>query len=288
MALDSFSRSALGAFNESPLGVRGGAVNALYMLGGVAQDIFQYDVADDYLATGLSYTGQFIDVSTESGTNGPKGVALGNDGTKMYMLSDNITTQDVRQYTLSAAWDVSTATYDSVTYNAVAEGNLGREVRFNDDGTKMYVLFSNPDTIFQYTLSSAWDVSTASYASKSLSIFAKDIDPTSFAWKPDGTKVYVSGSQNDSIYQYDLSTAWDISSGSWVSTLDASSEATDPWGVAILDSGTKVYVLDDTNDKIYQYTLSTAWDLSTGSYDSKEFSVASEDASPRGIFHAED
>ena len=70
--------------------------------------------------------------------------------------------------------------------------------------------------------------------------------------------------------------------------MDASSEATDPWGVAILDSGTKVYVLDDTNDKIYQYTLSTAWDLSTGSYDSKEFSVASEDASPRGIFHAED
>lgn len=50
----------------------------------------------------------------------------------------------------------------------------------------------------------AWDVSTASYASKSFSVASQDDAPTAVAFNNDGTKMYICGATNDTIYQYSL------------------------------------------------------------------------------------
>ena len=60
-------------------------------------------------------------------------------------------------------------------------------------------------TIYQYSLSTPWDISTASYDSKSKDVSSEDAYPYGLFFKPDGNKVYVMGTDTATIYQYSLS-----------------------------------------------------------------------------------
>ena len=59
---------------------------------------------------------------------------------------------------------------------------------------------------FLYKVSaSGWDVSTATYDTKNKDISSEDTDIQGIFFKPDGTKMYVAGGANDTIYQYSIS-----------------------------------------------------------------------------------
>jgi hypothetical protein len=59
-----------------------------------------------------------------------------------------------------------------------------------------------------------------------------------------------------------------------------------PWGMYInkVVGGTKLYEIGYGYDKIYQYTFTTPWDLSTCSYDG--ISISTKDTNPTGLFIA--
>lgn len=182
-------------------------------------------------------------------------------------------------------FDLANASYDSKSFDVNTQQAVVEGMVFKDDGLVMYIVGTNPDMIHQYTLSTAWDVSTASYANKSLAINAQDTNPKALQFKNDGTSVYIAGSGTDSVYQYNLTTAWDVSTGSYASkSMSINAQDLNPAGMFFKPDGTKVYVVGTTNDKVYQYALTTAWDISTGSYDSKSFSVSSQADYPRGVF----
>ena len=65
------------------------------------------------------------------------------------------------------------------------------------------------NSVYQYTLSTPWDLSTASYDSVSFSVTSQDTTPVGIAFKSDGSKMYVVGVTNGSVYQYTLSTPSD-------------------------------------------------------------------------------
>lgn len=203
----------------------------------------------------------------------PRGLYWKNDGTKFFTIDDWSSAYKVHQGNCSTAWDISTASWDSKTYNYSAIQTDARDVEFSSDGTKMYIIDGYTTvTVYQYTLSTAWDVSTASYASKNKNVSAQEGTPESVNFSSDGTKMYVAGRVSKTIYQYTLSTAWDVSTASYASkSLSVSSEATTPINVHFKADGTKVWVLNwasSNAQNIFQYSLSTAWDISTGSYDS--------------------
>jgi DNA-binding beta-propeller fold protein YncE len=226
------------------------------------------------------YSENNFDVSTQEGS--PSDFATSSDGTKMYIIGANDT---VYQYTLSTAWDVSTASYASKSYNIPpGDDPAPISVTFSSDGTKMFISGDNSNNILQYTLSTAWDVSTASYASKSFSVTSQETSPYGLVFSSDGTKMFVVGSDHDTVYQYTLSTAWDVSTASYASkSFSVGTQETSPYGLVFSSDGTKMFVVGYGTDTVYQYTLSTAWDVSTASYASKSFSVATQDGSPRDL-----
>jgi sugar lactone lactonase YvrE len=73
---------------------------------------------------------------------------------------------------------------------------------FSTDGTKMFVLGLTTTTVYQYTLSTGFDISTASYSSNSFSVSSQDANTTGLTFNSDGTKMYVAGNTNDSVYEY--------------------------------------------------------------------------------------
>lgn len=184
----------------------------------------------------------------------------------------------------SEGYYLAGASYDSVSFLSSGQGTHATGLSFKPDGTKMYILNATNDSVYQYTLSTAWDVSTASYDSVSFSITSQDTEAYDLHFKTDGTKFYVAGYNSNTVYQYSLSTSWDLSTASYDSvSFSVSSQENQLTSIYFKTDGTKLYAVGITNDTVYQYTLSTAWNVSTASYDSVSFSVGAQETFPASL-----
>ena len=175
--------------------------------------------------------------------------------------------------TFESRYDLNGASYDNKSFSVNAQEGSPSGLYFKSDGTKVYVVGSSGDAVDQFSLSTAWDISTASFDSVTFSLASQVTTPTGIFFKPDGTSFYVQGQSvaDRYVYQYNMTTAWNISTASYASKSFSTSEDNEPLGVFFKPDGTKAFVTGEQNDKVYQYGLSTAWDASTGSYDSVSF-----------------
>ena len=241
--------------------------------------------APNFSMANATYDSKSFDVSGQDAL--PLGLAFNAAGTKMYVSGSDA--DEIFQYTLSTAWDVSTASYDSVSFSVSSQDTVPRGILFNDDGTSMYICGDINAAIYQYTLSTAYDLSTASYASKSLSVSSEEPGPAGIAFNNDGTKIYVVGYSNDNVRQYTLSTAYDVSTGSYDSvTLDVSSQDSSPRSISFDSTGTRLFVNGNQTDTMYQYNLSTPYDVSSASYSNSSFSYSAEADDAGGLFFKPD
>ncbi|MCP2027483.1 WD40 repeat protein [Flavobacterium sp. HSC-32F16] len=127
------------------------------------------------------------------------------------------------------------------------------------DGTRLYTTLHNgPDSIAQYSLSIPWDVTTATYLSKSMTMTQNgESQIRGHFFSPDGKRVFVSGTTSKSIYIYQLATAWDVSTISYVGYYPIGTT-----GYNFLSpDGTMFF--NHTGSTLTKYLLSTPWDLST-------------------------
>jgi hypothetical protein len=121
----------------------------------------------------------------------------------MYVVGANPTPESVDEYNLSTAWDISTATHVQ-GFSVNPQDSVPQALYFRPDGLKMYVVGSVNDGVYEYNLSSAWNVSTASYF-QTFSVGFAEITPSGIFFKPDGGKMYVSGASNDYVNEFNLS-----------------------------------------------------------------------------------
>jgi DNA-binding beta-propeller fold protein YncE len=211
----------------------------------------------------------------------PTGLFFKPDGLKMYVVGDN--DGKVDEYDLSTAWDISTASF--LQNVDVVTGPT--DMFFKSDGTKMYILRTfQTDTVHEYDLSTAWDVSSATFL-QSFSVATQDTAPEGLFFKPDGLKMYVVGADGDSVYEYDLSTAWDVSTATFLQSFSISSQETAPTAISFKPDGLKMYIVGDSGDDVNEYDLSTAWDVSSATF-LQRFSVSAQDGGPTGIFFKPD
>ena len=220
----------------------------------------------------------------------PFSMAFNNDGTRMYVLGPS--GDDINEYHLTEPYDVSTADYagDGERFSIVEQEDTPYSLVFNGDGTRMYVMGVSGDDINEYDLSTAYDVSTAVYAGSSERFYVgvQEASPLSLTFNADGTKMYVMGSSGDDINEYDLSTAYDVSTAVYAGDgerFSVGGQETDPISLAFNANGTKMYVMGTSGDDIIEYDLGTPYDVSTAVYagDGERFSVGSQDTTPRSL-----
>ena len=129
---------------------------------------------------GASFVDSF---SVSSQETRPMGLAFNTDGTKMFVVGRF--GYDVNEYTLSTGFDVSTASFvDSFDFSGQETVPIG--ITFNTDGTKMFVIGTAGDDVNEYTLSTGFDVSTASFVD-SFDVSGQEYDPTGITFNTDGT-----------------------------------------------------------------------------------------------------
>jgi len=178
------------------------------------------------------------------------------------------------------AWE-----YTNKSFSVTAQETVPQGLYFSPDGTRMYVIGSTGDDVNQYSLSTAWDVTTATFVRVSAAI--GETGPGGMFFKPDGTVMYVTGTTNDTVREFSVSTPWDVSTITFVRDFSVAAQDTAPSDIWFKPDGLKLYMVGTTNDRVYEYNLSTAWDVSTASF-VQFFSVAAQDTSPTSINFSSD
>ncbi len=171
---------------------------------------------------------------------------------------------------------------DSITFGINSQLTRPTGLFFKPDGTLLFVVGRDTDKVFSYSLTTAWDLSTASYTGDSLDVSSAGATPSDIYIKPDGTELYISGEHTNGASQYSLSTAWDITTASFDSGT-GNLQSTGVMGLTFKPDGTQFYVTDYNSDKVRVHSMTTAWDISTHSFSGDEFSLLSQVGSPTDI-----
>ncbi|MDC0241559.1 hypothetical protein OAK66_03905 [Candidatus Nitrosopelagicus sp.] len=196
----------------------------------------------------------------EGGTDDIEDLAFNSDGTKMFIIERNA--DKILEYNLSIPYDVSdssmTDANDDLTIaNSVT--NNPEDIAFNTAGNKMFILENDDqvtgDQIFEYELSTAFDVSTATLIADEHLTLTDSTNADAFEFSSNGLYLYVADPHNDdTLLQYTMSSAWDVSSASLTRTLDISAQESASRGLAFGDTDGKFY-LTGTSQTVWQYNL---------------------------------
>jgi hypothetical protein len=233
------------------------------------------------------------DISSETGREvinlsvvQPVSTSFKSDGTKVYFYSK--ATDTVYQYTCATPWDIATATDDSVS-QLISEVSIPATFRISSDGTRALAVSSSDGACYSYDLSVAWDLTTLAYdAVTLLNTLSTSLTPfigenfDIFTISSDGTKIF-RGIDNTTLIGFDLPGAWNISSETMFPEptirLAEANTAFAPMDMQFSPTGSDIIVVSSYREwtsgiyknKIYSWTLSTPWDLSSATYDGYKY-----------------
>jgi len=196
--------------------------------------------------------------SVNAQETGPRGITFNNDGTKMFITGT--TGDDVNEYTLSNGFDLS-STVTFVDSYAVTECPNPTAVKFNANGTQMFVTGVGNSNVHEYALTTGFDVSTAGFTQTLVTTV--DSDNFGLDFKPDGTKMWITGDQNNKIYEFNLSSAFDISTATFNQDLTMTAIDVEPFGIEWSPNGKRLFVVGTRGNGVDEWRASTAFDIST-------------------------
>jgi hypothetical protein len=223
-------------------------------VGGDNKHVFQYALSTPYDLSTLAWQGKFYYVGNDDGN--PQSLLLNATGTKMYVVGDGSNT--IQQYSLSTAWDITTAVHDGITFSINSYDHGWVDMFFNEDGTALYIVGTATATVYQFSLSTAWNIATAVYASKSFSVSSQETGPYVLLFAPGGKQMFVYGWDWSKFHQYTLSTPWDVSTASYDSkSYECVAFGEDPYGIVIGENIDKLYTINGWVQELWQYSVDT-------------------------------
>ena len=238
---------------------------------------------------GVTYLGVSESFDTTSDNATPAGIHFNTDGTKVFVMGSNSVEDEVNEYSLTTAFDISTT--QTITRRlGVGTNELGTPIQelhpygitFNGDGTKLYISGNGGNKIYELDLGSAFNISSATLVGELATNNHANGDgtPCGITFNNDGTKLFLAGFANHRIVYWSLSTPYGVESAGTPGAFSVSTTAHKPRDVDFNSDGTKMYVVSGTGDHIAAFDLDSAFDLSGTVTHRGNFSVNSEDDQP--------
>jgi hypothetical protein len=217
-----------------------------------------------------NYTG-----ASYANLRGTNGVCYKPDGSVVFIcggLNTSTFKQHIKSYALSTAFDPSsislsdspTKVFDlsSQVYSASQGDQYVTGLDMRSDGTMFYINHYDPaggaNNISQYTMSTPFDVSSASHtATKALYGSGGNGKTRGLHLRQNGADIYFANDTDNRIERWTMSTPYSISTASSTSTFDISGTTTTPNNVVLTEDGTKMIVTANL------FTLSSAFDITS-------------------------
>ena len=278
-------RVLLSVAETNPTSLEFNATGTMMYVMGISQDkIYQYPINPLYpwdltYATGTPTSS----ISFASTDNQVWGISFGNNGNLLYLTGNN--TSALYTYTLSAPYTVDSGTItlkNSITL--IGQGSARTCIRISTDGKKLYMSDSTTDLIYQYTMRTPWDINTMNYDNVSFSIASQESSISGMHFKPDGTAFYIIGYAGSTVYQYSMSTPWDLTTAGYTGNSGIPNPSVASARIALNSTGTRLYTMYSTNT-VTQHNLTTPWEIRTLTTNQSSASI---DANSADLYISED
>ena len=266
------------------------------------QHLYEFALGTPYDASTISFTNANTLVrgnaedANQYGLSTIEGFCFNNNGTKAYAV-DSFHAR-VIQYTLTSAYDVTTLLY-SKELDISVRGTTPVAITFNNDGTKMYIIENGGNAVAspqiaagkidEYAVSSAYDIATATYTD-SLDVSSQDANMKDLYFNDvargavdAGKLLFVVGDDGNDVNEYLLTTAYDISTASFVDAYVTTSEDASPKAIAFDNDGDKLFVIGADGNSFNQYPLVTGFDISTTQAVTSETVMRTNNIQPKGF-----
>ena len=193
------------------------------------------------------------------------GITFKPDGTKMYITGQSA--DKILQYNLTIAFDVTSAVLEKSASITTVE-NKPQDVKFNSDGTVIFILGTGGNGIDRWSLNTPYDIGSITVADTTFTSIGGD--PRGFDFNNDGTKMFIlDGSAEKRVEEYNLSTPYNPDTKTLTKILANATSSNFHQGLGFNADGSKMFVVkgedstDNADNKIDEYALSTAFDIST-------------------------
>jgi len=280
------------------------------------QHLYEYSLSTPYDASTITFTnatslvrvngaetqtdGYFNEYNRSGFTAAQKGLSeiegfcFNNNGTKAFAV-DSFHAR-IMQYALSTAYDVTTLSFVKELDISI-KGLTPVAMTFNNDGTKMYIIENGGNAeqgvtggkINEYAVSTAYDIATATYTA-SLDVSAQDANMRDLYFNDAargavnaGELLFVIGDDGNDVNEYLLTTAYDITTASFVDAHVTGGEDAKPRALAFDSDGDILYVIGAEDNKISQYPLVTGFDISTTQAVTSETSMRTNNFDAKGF-----
>ena len=270
--------------------------------------VSEYTLSTPYDISTRSYAGDsercLLDAPADANTDvaGTQGAEQGGDmafsSDGLIMLTTNRGTSGgfndfVLKFTLTTAYDVSTCSYDSVKYvdtDALQDGatdldgttNLDRVaankhylsgIAIKPDGTKIFLNFNDAsgtdkdkDSIKEYTLSTAFDLSTMTLETTAIKLHATN-NPEGMSFSNNGRKLFLAYKAGQHVAQFSLPTAYSLEGAVLDGTatpLNSSGSSFSLGALGFNGEGLKLYVSSFNTEDIFEFDLVCPFNIIQG------------------------
>jgi 6-phosphogluconolactonase (cycloisomerase 2 family) len=266
-----------------------------YTVGSSGDFVIQHNLSAAYDLSTITGIDEFISITSEESQ--PHDVTFNNTGSKMYITGDN--GNDITEFDLSTNWDVSTATVNDI-FDFEAEvfafdgtsANRPQGIVFNDDGTKLYVLDRARDRVYEFDLTTAYDVSTATTGGviNELNVNSFESNPRGLAFNNDGSELYITGANGDevNVFTFTSGNEYDLSAASHSTFHSVFSEETAPQDIVFNSDGSKFFIIGSNSDEVHEYDLTMNFDFPSGFTLVTDYKVLSFDRTPQDVLFNND
>jgi len=210
-----------------------------------------------------SFTDLVGDTALSGFTGNITDIELADGGSKLYATTSDGSTGRVAQFDLSTPYDVSSASF--VTEEILSEDPSPEDLVITNGGsTLLYVGSSSaPASVYEYDISSAYDITTISGFTSQLDVSNETTAPTGIEIDQSNNRLFVSGS-GSTVHQYDLgggvfpdlAGATTPPAASYTNTTELTSISS----IDIVDSGNTLLVAD-SDQTVHSFGLDNAYDV---------------------------
>ncbi len=172
----------------------------LYVSGTSGDDINKYNLSIPYDISTAVFDSVALSVAATQ--TFPVAMLYNGDGSKLFVLGSTPDTID--SYNLSTPYDISSATFATTTLDVSFEESSPRAMKYNVDGTKLFVIGTSDFEVNVYSLATPYEIGTATFSDIALVVGDQDDVPVSMLFNDQGTSLYIIGQTNDNIYEYSM------------------------------------------------------------------------------------
>ena len=220
------------------------------------------------------------------------GITFNPDGTKMYILSSQAKNNNINdssvdkliEYDLSSPFSLVDAEASSAATEEGIRGDCGgansimnpTDLHWNEDGKVLFITETTNNAepnVCQVDINTAYDITELAERSDSgfnmndgsaTDVSAVGTSADGIDFSNDGLKLFIVGKNDDKVFEFSLSSKFNLTGAAYTGNFfDTSSTVSEPAAMRFSKDGKQLFINDAADDKIFQWSLSTAFDLTS-------------------------